>query len=384
MGTIGGTRKVVRVPELNCVPLRPIVTESDLDLMATLETPPNPNSAPAPVQPPAPPEQPIKVRVGRYGELEQQELIHLLESYDDERARGRFRESIYISIFVYLALTLMLIFLPRAFYRGQLITAKDAQHDKISMLDVPKDLSKITPPRIPKVAPRIDSKTMEKLKAAAPPLPEAPKPQPAPSPAPAPAPAPTPAPPAPPTPAPPAAPVAQPKLPQPTASPIPDAPKPNFSVNQSAGDNIRNAAKNAAGLRGGSAISGGSHAVGQQAANSGIEILSDPMNVDFGPYLKRLLTMIKASWYPLIPEECYPPLSKEGTTLIRFTIMPDGTLKPSGMHLDGSTHDEAIDRAAWGSITGIGVFPPLPPEFKGPNLELRIQFIISRNPPKDY
>ncbi len=351
--------------------------------MAILETPPNPNAAPPPPNAPLPEDQPVKVRVGRYGELEEQELIHLLESYDDERSRGRFRESIYISIFVYVALALLLIFMPKAFYRGQLITAKDAQHDKISMLDVPKDLSKITPPKVPKIAPKnpvIDSKTMDKLKAEQP-LPEAPKP--APAPAPAPTPAPAAAPPAPTPPAPPAAPVAQPRLPQPAASAIPDAPKPNFNVSQSAGDNVRNAARNAGGLRG-SGISGGSHTVGQQAASSGIEILSDPMNVDFGPYIKRLLTMIKASWYPLIPEECYPPLSKEGTTLIRFTIMPDGTLKPSGMHLDGSTHDEAIDRAAWGSITGIGVFPPLPAEFKGPNLELRIQFIISRNPPKDY
>jgi hypothetical protein len=351
--------------------------------MAITETPHNTTSVPPPPPPSAPQErpQPVKVNVGRYGELEQQELIHLLESYDDERSRGRFRESIYISVFVYLALALLLIFLPKAFYRNQLITAKDAQHEKVSMLDMPKDLSKITPPKVPKIAPKnpvIDSKTMDKLKA------ERPVPAP-PAPASAPTPAPTPAPPAaaPPTPTPPAAPVAQPKLPQPATSAIPDAPQPNFNVHQSAGDNIRNAARNPGGMRG-SGISGGSHAVGQQAASSGIEILSDPMNVDWGPYIKRLLAMIKGSWYPLIPEECYPPLSKEGTTLIRFTIMPDGSLKANAMHLDGSTHDEAIDRAAWGSITGIGVFPPLPSEFKGPNLELRIQFIISRNPGKDY
>ena len=70
-------------------------------------------------------------------------------------------------------------------------------------------------------------------------------------------------------------------------------------------------------------------------------------------------------------------MNKEGSTLIRFAIAKNGVV--SAMHLDASTHDTAIDRAAWGSITGVGQFPPLPPEFKGPELDLRIQFIISHD-----
>jgi TonB family protein len=110
-----------------------------------------------------------------------------------------------------------------------------------------------------------------------------------------------------------------------------------------------------------------------------VEILSDTRGVDFSEYIKRLLRTIKAQWLPLIPEECYPPLNKEGTTLIRFTIEPDGRI--SAMNLDDSTHDRAIDHAAWGAITGVGQFAPLPREYTGANLELRIQFIISRNAP---
>jgi outer membrane biosynthesis protein TonB len=354
--------------------------------MATLEIPPNP---PPPPPPPAPSQpEPIKIRAGRYGDLEQQELLHLLESFDDERSRGRFRESIYFSIIVYLCIAWLLIWGPRVlFHRNSLITAKNAEHDKISSLDLPSDLPKL---KIPKVAPKppvLDQKTMDRIKTA--PVPKA-APSPAP-PAPAPAPAPAasaptpPPPPTPPTPAPalPSAPTPQPRPSPSPSNSIPDAPRPNFNAGGTAGDNIRNAARPSGSLRG-SGIRSEPHSVGQQAASSGIEILSDPMNVDWGPYLKRLLAMVKGSWYPLIPEECYPPLSKEGTTLIRFTIMPDGSLKPNAMRLDGSTHDEAIDRAAWGSITGIGVFPPLPAEFKGPNLELRIQFVISRTPMKDY
>jgi len=81
----------------------------------------------------------------------------------------------------------------------------------------------------------------------------------------------------------------------------------------------------------------------------------------------------------LIPEEARPPLNKQGETLIRFTINPDGSI--AHMALDGSSQDMAIDRAAWGGITGVGQFPPLPSSFKGPNLELRIDFLVNKTPP---
>jgi hypothetical protein len=39
-----------------------------------------------------------------------------------------------------------------------------------------------------------------------------------------------------------------------------------------------------------------------------------------------------------------------------------------------SSGDVALDRPAYGSITASDPFPPLPPEFTGPYLELRIRF----------
>ena len=144
---------------------------------------------------------------------------------------------------------------------------------------------------------------------------------------------------------------------------------------------IRDAGRTAAQQRGLGVGTGGEeareHGWGTRGANTGLEVLSDTLGVDFGPYIKQLLRMVRAAWLPLIPEETRPPLNKEGTTLIRFRIEPDG--KVSFMHLDDSTHDQAIDRAAWGGITGVGQFPPLPVAFKGPNLDLRIQFIISHH-----
>lgn len=109
---------------------------------------------------------------------------------------------------------------------------------------------------------------------------------------------------------------------------------------------------------------------------AGVEILTDTQGVDFGPYIRKSLAMIKKNWLPLIPEEARPPANVQGETVIRFTIAPDG--KVSAMHLDGSSQHANIDRAAWGAITGVGQFPALPSEFKGSQLELRISFLTNR------
>ena len=109
----------------------------------------------------------------------------------------------------------------------------------------------------------------------------------------------------------------------------------------------------------------------------GAEILSDTQGVNFDPYLRRILREIYDQWIPLIPEEARPPLSKSGDTLVRFTILPDGNI--GDVRLDGSSHDDALNRAAWGSITGVGQFPALPSQFHGPNLELRIKFMVNEN-----
>jgi TonB family protein len=89
--------------------------------------------------------------------------------------------------------------------------------------------------------------------------------------------------------------------------------------------------------------------------------------------MKLLLSKIDGQGTPLLAaaERLNP-----GETVIRFTIHPDGTI--AAMHLDESTHDVALDRAAWGAITGVGKFAALPQEFHGPDLELRIRFVVNQ------
>jgi len=332
--------------------------------MPSLETPPNS----------APPTQPAKVRTGRYGELEEHELIHLLDTLDDERSKARFRESIYISVIIYLGIIWFLFYGPRVlFHQPRLISPvdvlKEREKQQLTFLDSPKNLPRPTPKSkaVPEKnhAQPLDQKTLQQLQAMrrqeAPPAPQAAQPAPTPTP-----PAPQPSPPA----------------PQPTQQALVDAPKPaptrpNFSnPNQSPGDAIRKAAQDAAHDRGTGDYSPGPSGGSRGGMGAGAEILSDTQGVDFGPYLRRILGDIKRNWIPLIPEEARPPLNKQGETLIRFTILPDGRI--AAMNLDGSSQDTAIDRACWGGITGVGQFPPLPANFKGPNLELRIDFFTNK------
>jgi outer membrane biosynthesis protein TonB len=341
----------------------------------SLETPPNS----------APPNQPVKVRTGRYGELEEHELIHLLDALDDDRAKARFRESIYISFFIYLALAWFLFYGPRVlFHQPRLISPADVLKDRdkqLTFLDAPKDLSKLTPKpsktisdqnRVQQSAhPILDKKTLAELQA----MRRAGTPA---------APAPAAAPPAPakqaPAPQQPPPPVPQPAQQALVEAPKPAPTRPNFgNPNQSAGDAIRQAAQNAARDRGTGGDYGQNAPLAHQGLNTGVEVLSDTQGVDFGPYIRRILGDIKRTWIPQIPEEARPPLNKQGETLIRFTILPDGRI--GAMNLDASSQDSAIDRACWGGITGVGQFPPLPANFKGPNLELRIDFLTNKPMP---
>ena len=110
----------------------------------------------------------------------------------------------------------------------------------------------------------------------------------------------------------------------------------------------------------------------------GAEILSDTRGVNFSPYIRNIVPAILKRYVDCLPEKARKPTSASGKTDIRFTINPDG--KIAAMHLDASTHDDALNRAAWGAITG-QTFPPLPAAFTGPNLEIRIHFLVNV-PPK--
>ena len=108
----------------------------------------------------------------------------------------------------------------------------------------------------------------------------------------------------------------------------------------------------------------------------GVDVLSDTRGADFGPYLTTLLRKIQVTWLPLIPEDGRPPKDVSAETQISFLILPDGRI--GAMRLESNDHKDDFNRAAWGAIAGIAQFPPLPEGFTGPDLRLRVHFLVNK------
>ena len=350
--------------------------------------------------PPQPPgiQGPPRARRGRaarrsgYDGLESYDLLHVIDELEDERSRVSLREKIWIALILHLLLFGYLIFAPKYIWHVKVRDTTEAPRDRdkqMTVMDMPPDLLKQLRPKAqappsdkdrqqqtPK--PTADPKTLRELEAmrkAGPPtpLPPAPKPQQQVAPPQAAQQQPAPTQPQPVKPAPPSqsAPVDAPK-PQPT--------KPSFATGpQTPAEAIQQAARQAE--RGGAMPGGGDMGANVPLQHPGdkgaVDILSDTLGVDFGPYIQRVIYDTKRAWYPIIPEVAQPPISKQGKVLIRFKILPDGSVKE--MHLEGPSGDVSLDRAAWGGITGAGPYPPLPKNFKGPFLELRFYFLYNDN-----
>jgi TonB family protein len=155
-----------------------------------------------------------------------------------------------------------------------------------------------------------------------------------------------------------------------------------FAMNRSLspGEAIEQAARAAAASRGGYGGADGDYGLGQGKqgrALGALDVLSDTMGVDFGPYLARVLHDVKQNWYNLIPESARPPIMKKGKVAIEFAILKDGSIRGMRLEDGGSSGDPALDRAAWGGITASNPFPPLPQEFGGQYLALRFHFFYN-------
>jgi TonB family protein len=316
--------------------------------------------------------QPVKVRTGRFGELEEHELIHLIDALDDERSRARFRESIYISVLVWIVIAWFLFYGPRILFhqpvlRDPIALMKEHDKERLTYLNQPP-----APPRRPPV---LNQKTIQQIQKQ---VQEAPRPQIAP---------PQPVMPQQATPPQEQAHTTAPPVPQP-AIPLPSAPRPSPSVelpsapqpkivpnSQSAHNALQDAMRGALNGRSGADVGGGRLAGGPLQA--GAQILSDIGDWDPSLYMRKLHDDIQRNWDPLIPEEVQPPLMKRGIVGIRFIILRDGQI--GDIKLETTSGDVALDKAAWYAITSEGQFPQLPKEFHGQQLELRIGFYYNTN-----
>jgi TonB family protein len=357
--------------------------------------------------PVAPPEKPQPEQLGLYDTEDWEEAYrdldsrvpHLLIQLQDDLARSRKREAIWISVIVHLVLAITLWnfkfiekYLP--FHAVIVVPLNPDRNKDVTFLALPPDLQKLTHKPNTNVMsdkdriatarhPELDPKELRKILATPPPGarglrgPRAPQPR-----------------------------GQQATTPNPPANeaqsqqPQQQTARPQFQTNQTAqlqtppapntknlfskyagsttpGEAIQEATQAAAASRGGGGQEGdfglGTGARGRQLG--ALDVLSDTQGVDFGPYLQRIIQDVKDNWYHLIPESAE---MKKGKLAIEFAITKDGKL--ADMRLVAGSGDVALDRAAWGGITASNPFPPLPTNFTGPYLALRFRFYY--NPDK--
>ena len=311
--------------------------------------------------------------------------LHLLISeMDDELAGYRWREAVWISLFVHGLVFLAWILAPRWLPHSViLVPANRMSHQQTTFLELPTSPSAPKPPKTDIISdqnriaqsrtPVPNRELLRKLLNAQPPGPPA-------------------------RPAPPqetgqqqtaqpaqqgsgdnsATPAQQQQQQTQTAKleqpPQPRGPSP-FKAAMAPGAAVSQAIQSAAGTHGSTHMSfGGDYGITRHQpteVHGDVDILSDTLGVDFSGYLQRVIYDVKTQWYNLIPEVARPPIMKRGKLAIEFAILKDGSV--AGMKYVTSSGDIALDRAAWGAIIGPR-FPPLPQNFKGTYLALRFKF----------
>lgn len=322
------------------------------------------------------PRAPINASSGgsRWLDYDTHELLEMISELEDERRWARLREGILWAVLLHIALISALTWIPMYVLKvPRVVDPFDAikQRKDLTYLDLPPDALKNLQPKVAvkPVKPQIDKKTLDELNREQPPKPEVeapPPPQPE---------------------------AEQPKqqptqpLPQNQQSPV-EAPRPtavparpNFSMqSQNPADQLNQALRNSMsnpGTQGGSMPSGGLAA--HPGAAGGVQVLSDTQGVDFSAWLQRWHYVTQQTWDPLIPDEVNPPLLKAGQVAIQFKVLPNGRIMDNSMTLVGRSGDPALDRAAWGALTGSS-YPALPKDFHGPYLELRAYFLYNIQP----
>jgi TonB family protein len=319
--------------------------------------------------------------------LEDHATPHLLVQLQDDLSQARRREAFWISVVVHMIVILLIVnsdklirFIP---HRNVIVASSQRNPNDVTFLELPPDEQTVSKRPDTNIisdkdrkamsrAPQLNREELKKIldanRAGAPGQSGPPIPQ---------------TQPAPPEPA-----AGQPSAPQSQQPPPPPAnqnlqaklqtpPNPFAQgVPMSAGSAIAQATQAAAANRGGYGGDNGNYGLGAgtkpTAAMGPLDVLTDTMGVDFGPYLQRVLHDVRVNWYNLIPESARAPIMKKGKVSIEFAIMKDGSV--AGMKLVSTSGDVALDRGAWGGITSSSPFPPLPTEFGGQYLALRFHF----------
>ncbi len=106
------------------------------------------------------------------------------------------------------------------------------------------------------------------------------------------------------------------------------------------------------------------------------QLLSDSQGVDFTSYLRQILQTVRRNWQAVMPESVR--MGRRGKVSVVLSINRNGQI--GKLVFSEQSGVESLDKAAVAGVSMSQPFPPLPSEFKGP--EIRVQFNFGYNVPK--
>ena len=101
---------------------------------------------------------------------------------------------------------------------------------------------------------------------------------------------------------------------------------------------------------------------GNPNGRPGIDAIREP---DFGPYMRELQRRIKMNWDP-------PKGNESKRVVLMFKIAKDGRLLSCNVFKSSGLPN--ADKAAINAVQASAPFKPLPPEFKGPSIDIQFTF----------
>ncbi|MCU1257859.1 MAG: TonB family protein [Bryobacterales bacterium] len=173
------------------------------------------------------------------------------------------------------------------------------------------------------------------------------------------------------------------ETPNPSTAPVSKTPNPALVSGNPMQDAMRNVARSGA--------TGGQHVSEADLPSAGpsinlpsspgvsqpeLELKSDPMGVDFKPYLIRVLATVRRNWFAIYPEAAR--LGMRGQVGVEFVVSKDGSI-PKVVY-SAQSGNRPLDEAAVAALSASNPLPPLPTEFHGQRVVL--QFTFSYNMPK--
>jgi TonB family protein len=106
---------------------------------------------------------------------------------------------------------------------------------------------------------------------------------------------------------------------------------------------------------------------------SSLELRSDPMGVDFRPYMQQVLAAVRRNWFAVYPEAAR--LGQRGQVILEFAIAKQGIV--TKVIFSSESGAKALDQSAVAAISASNPLPPLPTGFKGDRIVLRMTFMYN-------